>query len=83
MTHTLDSFHSGPFLRPLGSPSPLCQLSIKTPMIDSIISCGTDVRSVGVLTLGYSNIVKLLIEISVLKHAKYTKTVTNKCETVI
>ena len=35
------------------------------------------------LTLGYSNIVKLLVEISVLKHAKYTKTVTRKCETVI
>ena len=38
---------------------------------------------VGVLTLGYSNIVKLLVEILVLKHAKYTKTVTSKCETVI
>ena len=38
---------------------------------------------IGVMTLGYSNIVKLLVEISVLKHAKYTKTVTSKCETVI
>ena len=38
---------------------------------------------VGVLTLGYANIVKLLVEISVLKHAKYTKTVTSKCKTVI
>ena len=35
------------------------------------------------LTLGYSNIVKLLVEILVLKHAKYTKTVTSKCEIVI
>ena len=35
------------------------------------------------LTLGYSNIVKLLVEISVLKHAKYIKTVTSKCEIVI
>ena len=41
------------------------------------------VTTVGVLTLGYSNIVKLLVEISILKHAKYTKTVTSKCETVI
>ena len=38
---------------------------------------------VGVLTLGYSNIVKLLVEILVLKHARYTKIVTSKCETVI
>ena len=38
---------------------------------------------VGVLILGYSNIVKLLVEISVLKHAKYTKIVTSKCEPVI
>ena len=35
------------------------------------------------LFVGYSNIVKLLVEISVLKHAMYTKTVTSKCETVI
>ena len=39
--------------------------------------------NVGVLTLGYSNIVNLLVEISILKHAKYTKTVTSKCEIVI
>ena len=38
---------------------------------------------VGVLTLEYVNIVKLLVEISLLKHGKYTKTVTSKCETVI
>ena len=38
---------------------------------------------VGVLTLGYSNIVNLLVESSVLKHAKYTKTVISKCETII
>ena len=36
-----------------------------------------------VLSMGYSNIVKLLVEISVLKHAMYTKTVTSKCEPVI
>ena len=42
-----------------------------------------EANSVGVLTLGYSNIIKLLVEISVLKHEKYTKTVTSKCETVI
>ena len=38
---------------------------------------------VGVLTLGYANIVKLLVEISISKHAKYTKIVTSKCKTVI
>ena len=35
------------------------------------------------LTVGYSNIVKLIVEILVLKHAMYIKTVTSKCETII
>ena len=43
----------------------------------------SSILMVGVLTIGYSNIVKLLVEISILKHAKYNKTVTSKYESIL
>ena len=55
----------------------------QTSQVSNKFSFAIKRQNIGMLTLGYSNIVKLLDEISGLKHAKYTKIVTSKCETVI
>ena len=55
----------------------------QTPQVSNKFIFAIKRQNIGMLTLGFSNIVKLLDEISVLKHVKYTKTITSKSEIVI